>query len=535
MLFYTPCLVFLAHAYLFRNWLIDDAGITFAYARNLAFGHGLVSQPGFPPVEGYSNFLWTVIIALFFKLQLFDPTITPKILSVLIVLATFYVLHKMITQVMLQGRFVSMVTLTLLAINSSFVIWCTSGLENPLYVLLLSGLLYLSIKTIIIGYVANRTSVFAAILGAGAAMTRPEGMVYSVIFPLVLVIAGIYCRDKSRKQFVKSFLIYSLAYASIFGGFLLFRFAYFHSLTPNTFVAKGGPTSDDVIALLLFDPNMVSKAIKLIGSVTSEFGGIFIAFFFALTVYRISIRRLRLEHGFLLIFLIFSLVVYLIMPRDWMGEYRFAVPFFIFFYIYAVVLVKTAIADLNLAERCKTKMMGLIAVLAIAGSLPTFAWRSSAWSIKPIVPFDRIARQYGMGFNRCADVIDVKNGSVLLPDLGGMLYYSDLKVYDLAGLCDKTIAKTLRKDYKKLHDYIFDVVKPTFIHTHGIWTYAASLDDDPRLRRDYVPIRKSVNQFVKLRFNRTMYSGDYVRKDAIQGKDGSLEALRNTLEMASKP
>ena len=34
---------------------IDDAGISFSYARNFALGDGLVSQPGFPPVEGFSN------------------------------------------------------------------------------------------------------------------------------------------------------------------------------------------------------------------------------------------------------------------------------------------------------------------------------------------------------------------------------------------------------------------------------------------------------------------------------------------------
>ena len=38
----------------------DDAFITYRYARNLARGEGLVFNPG-ERVEGYTNFLWTVM------------------------------------------------------------------------------------------------------------------------------------------------------------------------------------------------------------------------------------------------------------------------------------------------------------------------------------------------------------------------------------------------------------------------------------------------------------------------------------------
>lgn len=49
-----------------RNYftLFDDAMISMRYARNLADGHGLVWNPGALPVEGYSNLLWTLWMAL---------------------------------------------------------------------------------------------------------------------------------------------------------------------------------------------------------------------------------------------------------------------------------------------------------------------------------------------------------------------------------------------------------------------------------------------------------------------------------------
>src|SRR5262245_15180176 len=57
-------ILLLAHAASY-SFLTDDAYISFRYARNLADGHGLVFNPGGERVEGYSNFLWVLILAAF--------------------------------------------------------------------------------------------------------------------------------------------------------------------------------------------------------------------------------------------------------------------------------------------------------------------------------------------------------------------------------------------------------------------------------------------------------------------------------------
>jgi len=53
-------LAFHARSY---SFLTDDAFISFRYARNLSHGAGLVFNPGEPAVEGYSNFLWVLVLA----------------------------------------------------------------------------------------------------------------------------------------------------------------------------------------------------------------------------------------------------------------------------------------------------------------------------------------------------------------------------------------------------------------------------------------------------------------------------------------
>src|SRR5579863_3651258 len=57
---------------------IDDAYISFRYAKNLARGMGLVYNAG-EHIEGYTNFFWTVLLACGVKLGL-DPVVLAKVL-----------------------------------------------------------------------------------------------------------------------------------------------------------------------------------------------------------------------------------------------------------------------------------------------------------------------------------------------------------------------------------------------------------------------------------------------------------------------
>jgi len=52
--------VFAIHSRAYAGWVLDDAGISSAYAMNFARGLGLVAQAGAAPVEGYTDALWGV-------------------------------------------------------------------------------------------------------------------------------------------------------------------------------------------------------------------------------------------------------------------------------------------------------------------------------------------------------------------------------------------------------------------------------------------------------------------------------------------
>ena len=71
------CIGYTAHFLVYsipQPFFIEDAGISFAYARNLVNGEGLATYAGGPRVEGFSNPSWTFLIALLYAVGV--PTFT---------------------------------------------------------------------------------------------------------------------------------------------------------------------------------------------------------------------------------------------------------------------------------------------------------------------------------------------------------------------------------------------------------------------------------------------------------------------------
>src|SRR4030095_1308010 len=77
----------LVHSLAF-NFVTDDAYISFVYARNLARHGQLVFSVAEKAVEGYTNFLWTVLRAALLKVHLL-PELTSRVLGTAFAIATF--------------------------------------------------------------------------------------------------------------------------------------------------------------------------------------------------------------------------------------------------------------------------------------------------------------------------------------------------------------------------------------------------------------------------------------------------------------
>jgi hypothetical protein len=408
----------------------------------------------------------------------------------------------------------------LLAASTSFVVWTTSGLENPLLALLAA----LSCTLVARSTGADRRLDAAA--GATAALlalTRPDGVLYAAAFPLVLVSSPEAWRTGLR-GLAGRLAAHAAGFLPLLGGYLLFRHAYFGEWVPNTYYAKEKPS----LAFLLDAQKWRDLLEAAAGSVALPAVAL-LAGGALLLLYR---RRLDLRQRSLAVHLSLAALGYMVMPLDWMGEYRFATAFFLFFYW---ALAET-IAMLWTAEGLEPRASAVAFALALAaGSAMTHAPRSAAFLSGPIVPFAAVAEFYGNGFNHLAEQLPVPRPSLLAPDVGGTLYYSRLRVYDLVGLCDRTTARTLTTDTAAFHHYVLEDVRPTFIHVHGPWAGWAAFHQSERFKQDYVAIRETWGPPETAEGGAVPEPkwGDYVRRDALGSRlDAALAALQQAYAAA---
>ena len=69
-----------------NRWVCDDAFITFRYVQNLLGGNGLVYNVG-ERVEGYTHFLWLLLVALF-RWMGFEPIAITQVLGLIVYVGT---------------------------------------------------------------------------------------------------------------------------------------------------------------------------------------------------------------------------------------------------------------------------------------------------------------------------------------------------------------------------------------------------------------------------------------------------------------
>lgn len=218
-----------------QSFFIEDAGITFAYARNLVQGDGLVAVPGGERVEGYSNPLWTFLIAGFYALGM--PVWTsPKIMGALFGVITLPLVYGIILRARppradagALPRDVALLGPLLLAVNPQFVIWNASGLENSLFCMLLAAGIY---RVLVEDEREGTPLPWSALWFTLLSMTRPEGVMYATIA------AGAVLVSSLGRRRVVPVLLWLTVFLVPFALYNLWRYNYFAWPFPNTYYAK---------------------------------------------------------------------------------------------------------------------------------------------------------------------------------------------------------------------------------------------------------------------------------------------------------
>lgn len=158
------------------NFVTDDAYISFVFARNLAEHGALVFNPGMEPVEGYTNFLWTLVLGLLMIPGL-PPEIMARALGTGFGLATLIVVTRLVDEVTEERGGWSLVAPALLAFAAGFACWSSGGLETQMFTFWVS----LSLFAYVRGDRDGRWLRWLGVLLALAAMTRPEGLLVTAL------------------------------------------------------------------------------------------------------------------------------------------------------------------------------------------------------------------------------------------------------------------------------------------------------------------------------------------------------------------
>ena len=233
--------VLLAHAWFYLPFFSDDALISLRYADRLLAGDGLTWTDG-RPVEGYSNLLWVLLVALAGALGA-DLVLAARVLGVVGMVAVvawvgwFYLVRRRE-----NGAFVGAAVGLLFFVSAGpTAVWAIGGLEQPLVAAALAGVFPLYWLAADRDFSDRRLALSLSALLAVLCLTRPDGPIFTVA---VLASAALAHFTTARRwSWTFALVVVSLPVLS-YGGQLIFRLAYYGEWVPNTALVKLDPSLD---------------------------------------------------------------------------------------------------------------------------------------------------------------------------------------------------------------------------------------------------------------------------------------------------
>jgi hypothetical protein len=494
---------------LWPSWLTDDAFISFRYAQNLVAGNGLVYNPG-ERVEGYTNFLWTVLAAGALALG-GDIVVATYVAGIVLALALVLGTYAAGRLVLATGW--ALIAALLVATCQSLLVYTArgGGLETGLFTLLALAASAAYI-TLLHGPARNasRLAIAAGALFGLATLTRPEGALLLALTLLHSVVAfgqarfyrtahnqgaesggypptppfakGLYRSSQnpiegsgahpSTPPFATLIIFPFLALVL---PFFVWRLAYYGDPLPNTFYVKtdGGPDTwllglaylagfarDFGGPLLLFAP------LSLLLGKQHRPGAETATTFVPSRLRDFVVRFLTPWPGYLLLLCVTYSAYVVSVGGDHFPGHRFLVPLV----PWLALLIAAGMAH-SYALLARTAPGRQIATVALGVLLVLY----SGYALGRSQPYDTVLAGNDESLWLWAEIgywlhdNTAPDESAAALGAGAIAYYSDRTVIDLLGLTERHIARVPATPNaavgheKRDPDYVLNVRRPTYI------------------------------------------------------------------------
>lgn len=364
------------------NFVTDDAYISFVFSRNFAEHGELVFNLG-DYVEGYTNFLWTVMLGVLMLVGI-PPEISARVLGTACAIVTLWLVFRIVERALGRRTPWAAVPSLLLASSSGFACWSSGGLETQLFTMLVVAALDSVVAATEQPAAIRRAGIFVAL----AAMTRPEGILVGAVLGLVrLVHLLVDWRARRKAPWdapppsttwpLRDDLIALGLFLALWAPWFAWRWWYYGYPFPNTYYVKAsGKWTDPRYA-----QQMVENGAHYILVWLRQTKLVDVAYIAFLGLIAGTPRSPRFVLALACSLLSIVYVAYAIsVGGDFMGLHRFIMPVFVTAAI-AVVLGVELIAG-RIRGRAGA-VVSVVAATALVGAFAFTQYRLTRWALNP--------------------------------------------------------------------------------------------------------------------------------------------------------
>lgn len=378
--------IFFTWLYLSLSW--DDSYISFRYGLNFVNGDYWNWNNDNSFVEAYTNFSYAIlsIIPIYFKI---DPTIFFKAVNLIWIIIIFFRLKNDI-----KNASLFFISILIFVFNPFVHYHAATGMETIFFIFLI----FESGRFVLLHNKLKLNDIYFYILLLLLPLTRPEGLLYSIVFFILFVKDG-FSLVKSKKT-----LFFLIVLAVLY---MKWRYNYFGKLFPNTFYLK---------SIKGFG---ISNFIKFLDDSK--------LYFIVLIILNVIIKN-KVYIYFSILTTIIALLVYAPSDLNTTINDRFTIQIFLPIFLLAFYLIDP-------------KYSSTIFILIIVFIFSRYYDYSKVATFNP-------QSYYYKKIGKTLQKYSKEKYSLMIGEAGIIPYYSNLKTYDFIGLANSELSsKKLTLDY----------------------------------------------------------------------------------------